>query len=892
METAELVHILGTHEREGLSPEEAARRLAEVGPNVIPRQEGPSALRRFVQQFRHPLVYVLLVAGTVTSFMPGHGAEAGVIFGVVVVYAVLGFIQESRARAAIASLAELLGETATVYRGGRAREVDASELVPGDLVALSSGDRVPADLRCVRVRDLHVDESMLTGESLPVGKECGVLEEGVSVPDRKNMVYSGTLVTYGQGLGVVVATGERTELGRISGMVARATTLATPLTRKIARFSKLLSWVILGLAAVTLGIALLQGHTLARGFIAAVALAVAAIPEGLPAALTVILAIGVSRMAQRNALVRRLPAVETLGSTTVICSDKTGTLTKNQMTVLVVEAGGTRYAVSGAGYEPEGKITLDGEEVSLEDWPALRECIVAGVLCNSSSLEQRDGRWVVQGDPTEGALLTVAHKAGLAPERLREEAPALDVVPFESQHQYMASLHPGADGGRVIYMKGAAERVVGLCEAAMEEDGDTRSLDRDEVLKRVEELAGEGLRVMAFARKAAGDEQTRLHHDDLKEGLVFVGLQGMMDPARPEAVKAVKACLDAGIKVKMVTGDHPLTARAIAEECGLARGGEVTVLSGPELEEMPEEKLPEAAERTHVFARVTPEQKLRLVEAFQSRGEVVAMTGDGVNDAPALKQADIGVAMGMTGTEAAREASDMVLTDDNFASIEAAVEEGRGVYDNLRKFITWQLPVNGGESMLLLAAIVGGFTLPLEPVQVLWINMVCAVALGSTLAFEPKEQGIMSRPPRDPDEPVLTPDLVWRTGYVSAFVTTSAYLMFFSRLRAGAELEVARTIAVHTVIMVEIGYLFACRSLRGSSLRLGLLSNRYALGGVALMLLLQAGFIYLPVSHLLFGTAPLRLSGWLVTLAPAVVIFATVEVEKYLRRRFAERRGG
>ncbi|MHB0935171.1 MAG: cation-transporting P-type ATPase [Armatimonadota bacterium] len=883
--TGDTVNLLESDGQEGLSADEVERRRQLVGPNVVTGRKGPGALRRFLQQFANPLVYVLLVAGTVTAFLEGHAVDAAVIFGVVLINAIIGYIQESKAKAAIEALSRMITVETTVVRNGQTRKVDAADLVPGDLVLVQSGDRIPADMRLLRLRDLHADESMLTGESLPVAKEYEALPEDTSLADRKNMAYSGTLVTFGQAAGLVVATGRRTELGRISHLIESAEELATPLTRRLGQFSILLSWVIVGLAVLTFIFGMLRpGEDLADTFIAAVALAVAAIPEGLPAAVTIILAIGVTRMAQRNAIIRKLPAVETLGSTSVICSDKTGTLTKNEMTVAVIQADGRRYDVTGTGYQPEGEVRYEGVPVPADDSRALREVLQAGVLCNDSRLLQQEGQWRVEGDPTEGALLTAAIKAGIQPEALRDAAKTVDTIPFESERQYMATLNRSSEHGRVIYVKGAVERLLALCTYTLSRSGETTTFDAASIQQQAEALAAEGLRVLAFAMKPAGDDQQLLHESDLDGDLVFLGLQGMIDPPRPEAISAVEACQRAGVTVKMITGDHALTARTIAQQIGIVGEG-ATVMSGRDLDQVADEQFPEIASRTHVFARVAPEQKLRLVQALQARDQVVAMTGDGVNDAPALKQANIGVAMGVTGTEAAKDAADMVLTDDNFASIEAAVEEGRGVYDNLRKFITWTLPTNGGEGLLILVAIVLGIALPILPVHVLWINLTTAVALGMMLAFEPKEPGLMRRAARDPSEPILTRALIWRTAYVSVLMVIGAYALFEWELRNGIDLAVARTTVANVVVLVELVYLFNCRSLTLPVTRLGFFSNHWSIIGAGLMIVLQLLFVYAPFMQALFDTAPMPPISWLEVAMIALVIFGIVEIEKWLRRR-------
>jgi magnesium-transporting ATPase (P-type) len=883
MSTGDVVNALESDAHRGLSEAEAERRLREVGPNTVTGRGGPGAFRRFLAQFANPLVYVLLVAGAVTAFLPDHALDAAVIFGVVLANAVIGFMQESRAQAAIDSLSRLVRVQATVVREGRSRQIEAAGLVPGDLVVLRSGDRVSADVRLLQLRDLQIDESMLTGESIPVAKEVDAVDAEAMLADRKDVAYSGTLVTFGQVTGTVVATGANTELGRISHLIETAADIATPLTRRLAQFSKLLTWAIMGLSALTLGLGLLRGNPFGEVFIATVALAVAAIPEGLPAAVTIILSIGVTRMARRNAIVRHLPAVETLGSTTTICSDKTGTLTKNEMTVTAILADGARYRATGTGYDPAGGLLRGDEPVRHDDSVPLRECLSAGVLCNESHLLSADGVWRIEGDPTEGALLTVAAKAGLDPEPLRDSAHLLDAIPFESERQYMATLHRMPDGRVRIYAKGAVERILGLCATRMAGDGSPISLVDQTVIGYADELAAEGLRVLAFAIKDVPADRALLHEHDLDHDLVFVGLQGMIDPPRPEAVVAVRACQAAGISVKMITGDHALTARTIAREIGIATSDD-QVMSGTALAALADADWPEVAARVQVFARVAPEQKLRLVEALQSRGAVVAMTGDGVNDAPALKQADIGVAMGITGTEAAKDAADMVLADDNFASIEAAVEEGRGVYDNLRKFITWTIPTNGGEGMLLLVAIVFGFAIPILPLHVLWINLTTAIALGMMLAFEPKEPGLMQRAARDPKEPILTRLLIWRTAYVIALMVLGSYLLFAWERGNGVSLQAAQTSVACVVVLVETAYLLNCRSLHQSIFRIGLFSNRWAIFGVLLMIVLQLIFVYAPVMNRLFATEPIPASAWIEIVLIAVVVFVVVEVEKWFTR--------
>jgi len=884
----EVLDLLETDPHRGLDTFEVAHRQERFGANVLTARPGPGPLVRFLIQFRQPLIYILLAAALITAVLR-EWADSGVILGVVLINAIIGFLQESKAHKAIEALARSLTVEATVRRAGEKERVPASALVPGDIVVLQSGDKVPADLRLFRSRELQIDESALTGESVPVGKCIETLNHDTVLADRSNMAYSSTLVTHGASSGVVVATGDGTEIGRIAELISSAEVMATPLTRKIAQFSSILLYVILCMAAVTLVVGTLRGESWFDMFMAAVALAVGAIPEGLPAAVTITLAIGVGRMAQRHAIIRKLPAVETLGSTTVICSDKTGTLTENQMTVQEVTAGGEDFSVSGTGYAPEGRFSRSGETTDPDMNRGLVECLRAGLLCNDSALSEQEGQWRVEGDPTEGALIVSAMKAGLDPVLLSRELPRIDEIPFESHRQYMATLHDaGPHRPRLIYLKGSVESVLPRCRVALDAAGDQMDLSASAVLDRVEEMAAEGLRVLAFARGDLAADTTSLAHNDVTSGLTFLGLHGMIDPPRPEAAAAVRACHAAGIRVNMITGDHAGTAAAIAGKLGLdgrrnAEGGP-SVMTGKTIDELSDAELIEAVEHPAVFARVAPEQKLRLVEALQARGNVVAMTGDGVNDAPALRRANIGVAMGITGTEVSREAAEMVLTDDNFSSIEAAVEEGRGVFDNLTKFITWTLPTNLGEGLVIMTAVFAGATLPILPVQILWVNMTTAVLLGLMLAFEPKEPGIMSRPPRNPTSPILSGVLVLRVFLVGAMLLMGAFGLFQWTLSIGASEAEARTVAVNVFVVGELFYLFNCRSLTRSMFAVGVLSNRWLLAGVGTMTVLQLLFTYSGAMNRLFHSAPIGLRSWGLIVATGVVIYGVVGTEKWFRR--------
>jgi len=889
IDPAETASLLGTDAVRGLDVHEHKHRQEHFGPNVLTPRKGKGPLVRFLLQFHQPLVYILIAAGIITGVL-GEWVDSSVIFGVVLVNALIGFLQEAKAVSAIEALAGTVRTEATVLRAGRRERVDASDIVPGDIVFLQSGDKVPADMRLFSVRELRTDESSLTGESLPVEKISSILPKETTLADRRNMAYASSLVTYGQAEGIVTATGDRTEVGAISELIAAAPDLQTPLTKKMARFSTLLLYLILVLAGATFGVGVWRGEKAIDMFMSAVALAVGAIPEGLPAAITITLAIGVSRMARRRAVIRRLPAVETLGSTTVICSDKTGTLTQNQMTVQSLYAGGARYEVTGIGYAPEGSILRGGDAADIAGETALRECLVAGLLCNDSDLRKAEGSWTVHGDPTEIALITAAVKGGVDADSLKESMPRKDVMPFESQNQFMATLHE-ADGGQQIYVKGAIEVVLGCCANAMAGGGSDTPLDHGAVTREADWMAGQGLRVIAFAKKSGGGGG--LSREDLA-GMTFLGLQGMIDPPRPEALEAVRACQEAGIAVKMITGDHLTTARSIAARLGIIAGetnpaAPAGAMAGAEIGELSDRELSDRIQDTAVFARVTPEQKLRLVDALQGRGHVVAMTGDGVNDAPALKTADIGIAMGIAGTEVAREAADMLLTDDNFATIEAAVEEGRGVFDNLTKFIVWTVPTNLGEGLVILAAVFAGIAMPILPVQILWINMTTAVLLGLTLAFEPKEPGLMKRRPRNPAAPVITYALIFRIILVGALLLAGAFGLFELEMSSGGDLALARTLAVNVFVMGQMFYLFNCRSLTESIFRVGFFSNPLLFAGVAAMALLQLGFTYVPVMNSLFQSAPMELEKWGYVMICGAVIFAAVGMEKMIRGKLRRR---
>jgi magnesium-transporting ATPase (P-type) len=859
---------------DGLTAEQASRRLEEHGPNRLQETRGPSAVTLLVRQVENPLIYALLGSAALALAF-GDLADGLVVLAVVVLNGLIGFVQEYRAGRAIAALAQLVADPATVRRDGRWTTLPADAVVPGDLVAVQAGDKVAADLRLLHVEGLRAVEGALTGESLPVEKDTRATGADAELGERRGMLHAGTLVAAGGGHGVVVATGRTTQLGRISALLDSTAQVETPLTRSLAQVTRSLTAAIGAVAVVLLAVALARGYGLSDAVLAAITLAVAAIPEGLPAIVTITLAVGVQRMARRRAVIRQLPAVETLGATTVVATDKTGTLTRNEMTVVALWTPTHRAELTGAGYDPDGRVLLDGQAAELPR--DVRELLLAGVLCSDATLEPRGtiGRAVV-GDPTEAALLVAAEKAGLDPEGERAAHPRLDALPFSSERQSMDTLH--ADGRH--YVKGAPEVVLARCAP------DQRAAAQAEV----EALAAAGRRVLAFAgRRAAALEPGA---GDMQ----LLGLQAMIDPPRPEAIEAVAAVRGAGVTVKMITGDHRATAAAIGRELGI--GG--AALTGTELDDVDDEALPRVARDHGVFARVAPEHKLRLVRALQSEGEVVAMTGDGVNDAPALRRADVGVAMGQTGSAAAKEAADVVLGDDNFATIRAAVEEGRRVYDNISKALAFLLPTNFGEGLIILVAVLafplegGEPLLPMEPVQLLWLNLVAAVALGLPLAFEAMEPGLMRRAPRPRDERLLDAFVLGRVVLVGGLLAAGAIALFLLerelQLDAGVpdDLATARaqTAAVTGAALLQVVYLFCCRSRTAAAWQMGMFTNPALYLGVGALLALQALFVYAPFMHDLFDTADLDLAalGRAALLALLVLPICALDKRRWRRR--------
>jgi len=869
---AEAVLALLAASPEGLSSAEAAERRKRFGPNCLPAAPRPGLIRRFLDQFRNLLIHVLLAAAAI-SLLLGHGLDAAVILAVVVLNAIMGVVQEGRAEQALAAIRGMLAPRAVVLRDGRRLELDAAELVPGDIVLLEAGDRVPADLRILSARGLRVEEAILTGEAIPVDKSEEAVDAAAPVGDRHGMLFSGTLVVAGQARGVVVATAAATEIGKVSTMLARVERLDTPLIRQMDRFARQVTAAVLAVSAFAFAVALAQDWPAREAFMAVVGLAVAAIPEGLPAVLTVTLAVGVQRMAARNAIIRRLPVVETLGAVSVICSDKTGTFTRNEMVAGAVVTAAGELAIAGEGYGPEARITdAGGAPPAAPARAALKRLARAGALCNDAALQPDEtGGWQVLGDPMEGALLALAARVGVA-----ADLPRRDAIPFDARRRWMATLHE-EPGGSLVVVKGAPEAVLALCDRA----AGAPAFDVAAWEAATHRLAERGFRVLALA-------ETRLPLGAMLDPhalprLCLLGLVGLVDPPRPEAITAVAECRAAGIAVKMITGDHPGTARAIAERLGLAETRQV--LTGVDLDALDDAALPAAIRATDVFARTSPEQKLRLVAALQADGAVVAMTGDGVNDAPALKRADVGVAMGRKGTEAAKEAADMVLADDNFASIAAAVREGRTVHDNLQKVVAWTLPTNGGEALVVVLAIALGLALPVTPVQILWINMVTAVALGLALAFEPPERDVMARPPRPPGAGLLSRELAWRVLLVSLLMAGMAFALDGWAAGRGLSVEQSRTLVVNAIVAMEVGYLFATRQSRVSGFSPeGFRGTPAVWIGIGITAVVQGLFTWAPPFQGIFGTAPLGPLEVLACLGAGALLLLVVEAEKALRR--------
>lgn len=866
----------------GLSTSDAAQRLETHGANRLPQPPKRPAILRFLSHFHNILIYVLLGSAVITLVLQ-HYTDTAVILAVVIANAVIGFIQEGKAERAMESIRGMLAPHAAVLRDGERRSIQAEELVPGDVVLLEAGDKVPADLRLIRAHGLQVQEAILTGESVPVEKAIAPVAVDAALGDRSSMAYSGTMVTSGQGRGLVVATGAHTEIGRISGLLAEVEVLATPLVRQMNVFAKWLTILILLIAAVLLVYGyFVEHHDFTEMFMAVVGLSVAAIPEGLPAVLTITLAVGVQAMARRNAIVRRLPAIETLGSVSVICTDKTGTLTRNEMMVASVAVTGHLFSFEGTGYEPEGAVLLADSRVNGLDHLHLIELAQAAASCNDASLHLRDGFWTVEGDPMEGALLALAGKVGVDVSQELSARTRTDEIPFDSRHKFMATLHHDRPGHADIFVKGAPEQILAMCAEQRGASGDSAPLDEAFWTDRADSMAAQGQRVLAIATRQVARDQTAIDFNDVEGGLVLVGLVGLIDPPRAESIEAVAECRRAGIRVKMITGDHAGTAAAIGKLIGLESTGKV--LTGRDLDMMDDAELAVAVSTVDIFARTNPEHKLRLVMALQSLGITVAMTGDGVNDAPALKRADAGIAMGRKGSEAAKEAAELVLADDNFASIVAAVREGRTVYDNIKKVISWTLPTNAGEAMTILVALLFGMTLPITPVQILWVNLITAITLGIALAFEPTEDNTMRRPPRPRHEPLLTGTLGWHIVFVSMLFLGGVFGIYAYAVDRGYSVDLARTMALNTLVVMEIFHLFFIRNIYGTSLTWkAVRATPVVWATVIAVTAAQFAITYIGPLQRVFATEAVPLSDGVLIVATGVMLFAIIEAEKQVR---------
>jgi calcium-translocating P-type ATPase len=883
----EVLKRLTTSTENGLAVGEASSRLQKYGPNRLPEGKKRGPLMRFISQFNNILVYVLLGAGF-TKMMLGLWIDASIILGVVILNGLLGFIQEGKAEKALDSIRNMLSAEARTLRGSEARMIPAEQLVPGDIVLLESGDKVPADLRLADIKNLRTEEAALTGESVPADKTIDPVPEKATVGDRESMAFSGTMVVSGRATGVVVETGSETELGRINKLLAGVSALETPLLRQIKKFGYAITAVI-GVVSVLLFSygRWVIGMDFVTIFQAVVGIAVSVIPEGLPAIITITLAIGVQRMAQRNAIIRRLPAVETLGSVSRICSDKTGTLTLMEMMVVSAVTAESQYEITGNGYAPEGEVKQSGKLAGKDSVVGLLGRV--SMLCNDAELFQQEGVWKVEGDPTEGALYPFATKLGMDRQAEQTAYPRIDAIPFESEHRFMATLHKEAGGKEMLLVKGAPEVILDACDRQQIADGNAL-LNRDHFMKASDQLAAQGERVLALAwLENPGLKAGTLRPADLPKNLVLLGLIGLLDPPRKEAIEAVTECHGGGIRVTMITGDHKITAAAIAKMLGIGDGR--TAITGAEIEEMNEAALQETVQNVDVFARASPEHKLRLVKAIQANKQIVAMTGDGVNDAPALKKAEIGVAMGIKGTEVTKEAAGMILADDNFASITAAVKEGRTVYNNIEKAILFMLPTNVAQALVIAVAILFGFTMPITAPQVLWVNMVTSVALGLVISFEPHELDVMLRPPRAVDRPILTGFGIWRVVFVGLALLTYTLWAFFWMKSLGASDQLARTVAVNAITIGQIFYLLNSRYLLDSSLSIKAhLGNKYLPLGIGAVIILQLLFTYAPPLQALFDNeaVPLRVWPWL--FVGGLVFFLVVEMEKMMIRSSASLR--
>ena len=874
---------------DGLGEDEAKRRLQNFGPNKLPEPAQRNILLRFLLHFHNILIYVLIGAAGITALL-GHVVDTFVIIAVVIINAAIGFYQEGKAEKAMEAIRRMLALRASVMREGKRQVIPGEELVPGDIVFLEAGDKLPADLRLLKSHSLLIQESILTGESVAVEKQIKAVELDAPLGDRFCVGFSGTTVTSGQGMGVVIATGANTEIGRIGGLIAKVQTLETPLVSQMAVFARWLTFFILAIAALMFlfGYFVLH-HDFANLFMAVVGIAVAAIPEGLPAVLTITLAVGVKVMAQRNAIVRRLPAIETLGSVSVICSDKTGTLTRNEMMVDTIVTSSECFTIKGIGYDPSGDIELDNNVITVEDYSSVQELGRAAALCNDAELIRKNDFWTGHGDPMEIALLALASKTGSDGGETRNQWTRTDIIPFDSKHKYMATLNHNHEKQAFVFIKGAPETILSMCHEQRESGNETQRLNIGYWEEQANAIASRGRRVLAFAVKVMQPENIVLEYDDVKDSLIFLGLAGLIDPPRQEAIDSIEKCHQAGIDVKMITGDHAVTASAIGKQLGLRNSNRV--ITGQELDKLDDDQLKSIVYDTGIFARTSPEHKLRLVMALQANEMTVAMTGDGVNDAPALKRAGVGVAMGKTGSEAAKEASEIVLADDNFSTIVAAIKEGRTVYDNIKKVISWTLPTNAGEALTIILALLLGLSLPITPVQILWINMITAVTLGIALAFEPTEENTMQRPPRPRSEALLSGGLIWHIVLVSGLFLAAVFSMYEYAIIKGYSETLARTIAMNTLVVLEIFHLFFIRNMYGTSLNWkALLGTRAVWAAVIAVTIGQFAITYVPWLQAIFQTEAISILDGFLIIMVGVIMFCIIEVEKQIRIRVLKKR--
>lgn len=864
--------------RSGLTPEEVSKRLAEYGPNELTAKKKKHPIVIFLRQFLSPLVYVLLAAAVI-ELVVGKYVDAGVIMAALTVMAVIGFTQEIRAERAMEALMQLAAPRAKVRRNGVVQTIPARDIVPGDILVIEAGDKIPADARIIQHANLRVDEAAFTGESMPVDKIAEALSPDLAIADRRNMLYMGTASTYGRAAAVVTSTGMATEIGKITSAIQEVKPEKTPLQRSISRLGHVIIGLVLGTCTMLVIVGYARGLEWLEVFLLAVAAAVSAIPEGLPAVVTVVLAIGMRAMANRNAIIRELAAVETLGSATVICTDKTGTLTLNQMTVRRIYVDGRWLEVTGEGYQPQGSISADGKPVSVEDEKQLATLLRIGSLCNDAQLTRDGEAYGIMGDPTEGALIVAAAKAGLEKDKLEAEYPRLAEIPFQSEKQYMATLHP-VDGGKVAYVKGAPERLLSMSRYVLKNGSPVRLDDeeRQALLDANTALAGDAMRVMAVAYADLPAGQQSIGEEDIRGSLTIVGLLGMSDPPRPDAREAVRLCTQAGIKVVMITGDHALTAESIARQLRMPPG---KVVAGVELGRMSDEDLAQQVEDITVFARVEPLHKLRIVRALKSKGNVVAMTGDGINDAPALRSAEIGIAMGITGTDVAKDASDMVLTDDNFGSIVAAVEEGRAIFNRLRNVLFFLISTNMAELLALTVTVAVVGKAPLLALQIIWVNLVTDTAAALPLGVEPKAGDELKQPPRHPKVGLLFPGLFGRIAFLSGFMATGVFLVFYWAQQR-MSLEEARTVAFCSMVVFEWFRAFNARSDEHTIFKLGVFRNRALIISISIAVMLQIAVVYVPFLQVAFGTVPLSLTEWGIALIPGASLFIIEELRKFL----------